>query len=173
MISTDGYILIHAPGHPVAQKDGWALEHRKVWFDANGEIPEGHVIHHRNEDRSDNRLENLVCLTRGEHAAEHFAAVAAVFAEQRRLNIEALVAMHLGKPAWNRGKPAWNLGTGEKIVLTCAWCRSTFDRSARRHRKSVKKGYTSLCSRQCQSLYMNAIRHHGAEARGMEEADRG
>lgn len=44
---------------------------RLVWARAHGEIPRGYVIHHRNEDPMDDRLENLQMLTRAQHAAEH------------------------------------------------------------------------------------------------------
>ena len=34
-------------------------EHRHVWEAAHGALPEGCVIHHKNGDRADNRLDNL------------------------------------------------------------------------------------------------------------------
>jgi hypothetical protein len=47
------------------------LEHRHVWEQAYGQIPAGMVIHHRNEDRFDNRLENLELLSHREHSRHH------------------------------------------------------------------------------------------------------
>jgi HNH endonuclease len=47
------------------------LVHRLVWIAANGPIPRGYVIHHRNENSRDNRLENLELLTRAEHNSLH------------------------------------------------------------------------------------------------------
>ena len=47
-------------------KDGIAktlLVHRLVWEAFNGEIPEEYEINHINEDKSDNRLENLNLMT--------------------------------------------------------------------------------------------------------------
>jgi HNH endonuclease len=45
--------------------------HRIVWMLAHGPIPKDSVIHHRNGDGRDNRLENLELLTRAEHRRLH------------------------------------------------------------------------------------------------------
>ena len=48
-----------------------ALEHRVVWEKAHGPIPPGMVVHHKNHDKRDNRLENLELMSRAEHARHH------------------------------------------------------------------------------------------------------
>jgi len=65
------YVRIWAPGHPLAHGDGYVLEHRKVWFDAHGDIPPGHHIHHKDHDKMNNVVENLERLTASEHQAQH------------------------------------------------------------------------------------------------------
>lgn len=45
--------------------------HRDTWSDANGEIPEGHHIHHVDGDCDNNSIENLVCLPAKEHMCLH------------------------------------------------------------------------------------------------------
>jgi len=55
-------------------RDGKRLvcaSHRLIWYLFNGEIPEKHHIHHKNEDRQDNRISNLECLSAGDHVRRH------------------------------------------------------------------------------------------------------
>lgn len=46
-------------------------EHRLVWEEANGPLPSGWIIHHKNGDKTDNRLENLEALDKTGHAKTH------------------------------------------------------------------------------------------------------
>lgn len=55
----NGYRRIWKPGHPMSHKDGMAQEHRVIAYDAGWEVPPGYHVHHKNEIRHDNRLENL------------------------------------------------------------------------------------------------------------------
>jgi hypothetical protein len=58
-------------GRNNGNRRGWKPRSHVVWEDANGPIPQGYLIHHDNEIRSDNRLENLRCITRAEHNRIH------------------------------------------------------------------------------------------------------
>ena len=66
-----GYVRIREPSHPLAGRDGYVYEHRKVLYDAGVPIPPGSNVHHRNGDKADNRLENLEVLAHGEHSRHH------------------------------------------------------------------------------------------------------
>lgn len=72
-ITQHGYVMVLAPGHPEAAAHGWVYEHRKKWHDLRGPIPPRMLVHHRNDDKTDNRIRNLQLLTRAEHTVLHAA----------------------------------------------------------------------------------------------------
>lgn len=56
----DGYVMVHRPDHPRANNKGYVFEHRLVMEAHLGRILDPkEVVHHENEVRNDNRLENL------------------------------------------------------------------------------------------------------------------
>lgn len=68
-----GYIGIRAPEHPRADQDGRVMEHIIVAETALGKfLPKDAVVHHVNEDHSDNEPRNLViCENRQYHKWLH------------------------------------------------------------------------------------------------------
>jgi hypothetical protein len=89
IISNYGYILEYCPGHPYphdrSTKGTRVLQHRLViernyekfnpeYFETiNGRVVlrQCYDVHHINEDKQDNRLENLEILLRSEHTSHH------------------------------------------------------------------------------------------------------
>jgi HNH endonuclease len=65
----------------------WRYRSRIVWAAANGPIPPGRIIHHKNEDPMDDDLGNLQMVTRAEHAAIH--STPEVARERQRRAVEA------------------------------------------------------------------------------------
>lgn len=74
-LGADGYYQNkRAPGR---------MLHRAIWLAHVGPIPMGWHVHHRNEDRADNRLENLEALSPADHAAIHDRRLPALTPEER------------------------------------------------------------------------------------------
>lgn len=59
-VDRDGYVMILAPDHPSVTKAGYVREHRLVMEAHLGRyLTRDEVVHHRNGNTLDNRLENL------------------------------------------------------------------------------------------------------------------
>ena len=131
-LTSAGYIYEKQPLHPLADKRGRVLQHRRVWFDANGDIPDGAVIHHINGNKTDNRLENLELCDRSSHMKEHYP-----------------------NGFWSE---AWNKGLTEYMCISCAVCGLEFTRVAREVRKSQKRSSQLVCGSTCRGKVSAATR---------------
>ena len=63
----DGYYVI------ISKKEGYGgkMLHRLIYENVYGEIPDGHIIHHKNGDKTDNCILNLEAITVEEHNSIH------------------------------------------------------------------------------------------------------
>lgn len=71
--TSNGYIWIYTPNHPFADNKGYVLQHRLVMekYIKRFLLPT-EIVHHINEIRDDNGIENLQLLQdRGEHNTIH------------------------------------------------------------------------------------------------------
>lgn len=62
--STYGYVFIKVGGK-------WVREHVHKWKKLRGPIPPGHIVHHKDENKRNNRIRNLECVPRAAHAQIH------------------------------------------------------------------------------------------------------
>lgn len=64
---SQGYIVVKRPD-VTTNKRGYVMEHRAIWIDRYGKIPDDAVIHHKNGIKDDNRIENLeLYYSNGDH----------------------------------------------------------------------------------------------------------
>lgn len=67
-ISSEGYVLTYAPGHPNKHKNKYMFEHRLVMEKHIGRyLHPWETVHHKNGIKDDNRIENLKLLPGNEH----------------------------------------------------------------------------------------------------------
>lgn len=165
--------------HP--RKDGYyqnknrGLLHRYVWAEANGSIPRGMHVHHKNHIKSDNRLENLALLRRTDHLAEHEEHRNSVWhskggkASWRTAEYREYTCQECGKPFESRTRavvPKWCSDRCRSVVTSvrareervCCVCGSRFS--------CVKYQPTRTCSRRCTSLYAYTRRGKGVRPDG-------
>lgn len=82
-ISRYGYIQLRVPEHPFAPKDGFVFEHRlvaekyllteenSVVIDGKRYLSPKYDVHHKDFDRTNNDVNNLVVMLKGDHVRLH------------------------------------------------------------------------------------------------------
>ena len=67
-----GYVLAYAPLHPHAHADGYIMLHTIIMERSIGRyLKENEVVHHKNRNRQDNRIENLELMDKKKHMSMH------------------------------------------------------------------------------------------------------
>ena len=59
-IMTNGYVRIR-------HNNDYVLEHRLVWEQNNGPIPNGFQVHHKDHNKENNNISNLECYSNSKH----------------------------------------------------------------------------------------------------------
>lgn len=99
-MSPKGYKLLWMPKHPMAAKTGYIMEHRFVMANHLGRnLRADEIVHHKNGEKADNRVENLLVMEKQKHDSRTSSRPLAVCCPNCQR--EFLVAGHahrVGKP---------------------------------------------------------------------------
>lgn len=157
----DGYAYVDGYKFRKDNKSGYYLCTRQIdgsrprlhvymWESRRGDVPKGDEIHHSDENKDNNEIDNLVCMTRKEHLAWHAERISD---EQRRISIENLEkardkasAWHKSEEGreWHREHSAKYLNHDKRFTLTCSNCGKEY--------KSARE-WSKFCSSNCQTKH--------------------
>lgn len=113
------------------------LLHRDVWEHHHGPIPDGHHVHHIDEDPGNNNVDNLECLSIVGHRAAHADAIAEHLrsdgVKQHMANIRPAAAeWHRSDEgrAWHKNNAIASLAAARRakeehppqVAFVCRWC---------------------------------------------------
>ncbi|WP_193064898.1 HNH endonuclease signature motif containing protein [Oceanobacillus oncorhynchi] len=126
--------------------------HVYMWVKYNGEVPKGYQIHHKDEDKNNNEIENLICMTKKEHLKWHSENISPELAKKQMANLEKARAK---APDWHKSKEglAWHKKQAEnrkgkrfeeKFEKECEYCKVVFKSKLQR---------TRFCSPNCRTQY--------------------
>jgi hypothetical protein len=85
IIDRDGYVLIHSPTHPFRKSNNYVYEHRLIMEKHLGRFLNlSEIVHHINDKKDDNRIENLHIINRSQHITMHYSKIYSFRKDKRR-----------------------------------------------------------------------------------------
>lgn len=123
--------------------------HIDLWERANGTVPNGYHVHHKDHDPLNNSLDNLDCMSPQDHLSHHGLSRTEDQAEKNRLHLASIRGMAAPWHGSEEGK-AWHSEAAKKSWVTrpmttyvCGWCKASFE--------SNKTVPAKFCSNKCKS----------------------
>ena len=134
--------------------------HIYVWEYYNGPVPKGCHIHHKDLDKSNNDISNLICVTKGEHNKIHSELLSNEERERRRKNMNKnarpkAIEWHKSEEGrtWHKEQYKISLGIAshKKVKKKCIICNKEYEIGSNYAYKS------KFCSNNCKSKYRRLI----------------
>lgn len=127
--------------------------HVYVWRKAKGEIPEGFHVHHKDENKDNNEIENLACIPGSAHMSFHSNERVVNDYDRIIKNIQenvlpAACEWHKSEAGREWHKKHRSAKMDERVEMVCNYC-------GRRY-LSAKRGNNRFCSNNCKSAYRRA-----------------
>lgn len=122
--------------------------HVYIWERHNGKIPKGHEIHHKDENKDNNDVDNLMCMTRKEHLKWHAENISDEQIKKARRNLEIArekaAEWHKSEEGreWHRSQAHKRFNHDARYDLTCVVCGKKY---------TSPKQWSKFCSRNCAS----------------------
>ncbi|MBQ8401614.1 MAG: HNH endonuclease, partial [Clostridia bacterium] len=129
--------------------------HVYVWEYYNGKVPYGHHVHHADEDKGNNEIENLVIIKAADHAELHGDSADEKTLQKKRENL-CRNAVPKAKE-WHRSEEGqkWHSEHAKQTQANmqsrqyvCTYCGNVFETT-----KAYKQTQNTFCSNKCKAAY--------------------
>lgn len=157
----EGYAFVDGYKFRKDTKSGYYLSTKKIgvsrlrlhvymWLKYNKEIPKGYEIHHKDENKDNNEIENLACLSKKEHLEWHGENVTNELKDKwcKNLDVHRHKAneWHKSKEGreWHKKHAAKTFSKDKLVYMdkTCEFCNTTY---------STPREWSKFCSPNCQT----------------------
>lgn len=123
--------------------------HVYVWEKFNGPVPQGYNIHHFDENKNDNQIDNLMCMTKSEHHTWHAKHDRTKMIDKWRKNLDKA---RIEASKWHKtpeGREVMSeshkgISPKKRYVKKCKNCGKSY-------RAAFKR--SKFCSPKCQTAY--------------------
>ena len=129
--------------------------HVYVWEHYNGEVPKGYHIHHKDHDKNNNEIENLVLLSAHEHQTLHGNSWSEERKEWARQNLIDNARPKASEWHGSEEGKKWHSEHAKKVfgnlpfkTFVCTYCGQEFQ-----SRKTRKDDQNRFCSGKCSAAY--------------------
>lgn len=133
------------------QRKGRRL-HRTVWEYHNGKIPEGYHVHHTDEDKTNNSIENLELLAGHDHLSMHMSTP-----ERKEKSAQSIEVARAAASKWHGseeglvfhsqlGKQNWEKREARKYI--CSFCGKEFY-----SKRIYPEDSNHFCHQNCKAKY--------------------
>lgn len=145
--NAEGYVMVMCKGHPGGTGHGYVYEHRLVMEKHLGRLLEqSEHVHHINENKADNRLENLALVSHSEHQTNHHLGIrekrtVASVKDILQLRSEGMLAKEIAKQVGLCSVTVVRVLNEHPIV--CGQCGKTFkqQKALGMHIRRSHRGY--------------------------------
>ena len=129
--------------------------HVYVWEHYNGEVPKGYHIHHKDHDKNNNEIENLVLLSAHEHQTLHGNSWSEERKEWARQNLIDNARPKASEWHGSEDGKKWHSEHAKKVfgnlpfkTFVCTYCGQEFQ-----SRKTMKDDQNRFCSGKCSAAH--------------------
>ena len=138
--------------------------HVYVWEHYNGEVPKGYHVHHKDSDKNNNEIENLVLLSASEHASLHGNSWSEERKQWARQNLIDNARPKASEWHGSEEGKKWHSEHGKAVQanlpmlkFVCSFCGKEFETKHNYKKSAIKFYYNNCITANIKKLHVDYI----------------